>query len=79
MKNQAKIKILEMHLNPSEEHLGAIFGSSWGRLGAILGSLEAILGRLGAILGRLGVIWEVLGSEFWWKKPSENQNSRNTP
>ena len=33
-------------------HIGAVLGASWGRLGAWI----AVLGRLGAVLGRLGAV-----------------------
>ena len=39
-----------------EASLGAILGSSWSRIGAILGNLGAILGRLEANLDFLEAI-----------------------
>ena len=54
---------MEMHLNSSEKHPGAIFVPSWGCLGAILGRLGGILVRLGAIVGRRGAVLEVLGND----------------
>ena len=43
---------------PSGDRMGAILDHSWAPIGAIMGHLGAVRGRLGAILGRLGLFLE---------------------
>ena len=50
---------------PSVDRMGAILDHSWAPIGAIMGHLGAVRGRLGAILGPswpvLGRSWAILG------------------
>ena len=48
------------------DHLGAVLGASWGRLGAWIG----VLGRLGPSWGHLGPSWEPLGAVLALRSPS---------